>query len=103
MKAFAHKRGQAVGYFFVLDERRPVLPFGVCGPFAKRREAKKAASKLRGVRPESVLSVYGGTVFGVAQTCEAMTQARLRARDELSAMLQAPTPTAQAFTGLTKE
>lgn len=90
MKAFAAKRGYAVGYFFILDESRPVLPFGLCGPFSKRREAKRAASKLQNLLPQSLLGVYGATLHGTAFSPEAMTKARLRARDKLKTMLGQP-------------
>ncbi len=91
MRAFAERRGRAVSYFFVLDERRPVLPFGVCGPFAKRREAKTAAAKLRSAHPGALISVYGGTFFIASVTSEAMAMARVEARNKLSTMLQAAT------------
>ncbi|MCY1543846.1 hypothetical protein D9M68_796800 [compost metagenome] len=72
-----------VNFFFVLDEGRPVLPFGVCGPFAKRREAKKAASKLRARFPERDLGVYRG---GFAKPCS-LVEARADARAKLKTLL----------------
>ncbi|MDA1435132.1 hypothetical protein PALA10_05495 [Pseudomonas aeruginosa] len=42
MRAFVEKRGKGVEYFYVMDEGCPVFPIGLCGPFAKRREAKVA-------------------------------------------------------------
>lgn len=86
MRAFIERRGRAVDYFFVLDERRPVFPMGLCGPFAKRREAKKAASKLRRKKPSSDLTVHQGTFFGSIQV-DSLLRARLEARVALQAML----------------
>ncbi len=89
MRAFAEKkRSRAVDYFFVMDRRRPVFPMGLCGPFAKRREAKKAAAKLRQVKPFSDLTVHQGTFFGTVQV-DSLIRARLQARAELKAMLTA--------------
>ncbi|WP_370600486.1 hypothetical protein [Pseudomonas nitroreducens] len=87
MRAFIEKkRGLAVSYFFVMDQRRPVFPMGLCGPFAKRREAKNAASKLRQVKPFSELTVHQGTFFGSVQV-DSLARARLQARADLKAML----------------
>lgn len=88
MRAFIEKRGCAVDYYFVMDECRPVFPMGICGPFAKKREAKKAASKLREVKPWCDLEVYQGTFFGSIQV-DSLTQARTRAKAELKNMLKA--------------
>ncbi|MGK8436430.1 hypothetical protein ACRS3X_03585 [Ectopseudomonas hydrolytica] len=86
MKYFVESR-LFVNYFFVLDEDRPVLPFGICGPFAKKREAKKAVSKLRSTTPGRNLGVYRG---GLAKPCrvDALVGARAKARAELK-MLKA--------------
>ena len=82
MKYFV-ERTWCVPFFFILDERRPTLPFGICGPFAKKREAKKATSKLRARFPDRDLDVFG-TWF--AKPCrpgsmmEARTEARVQAK-----------------------
>lgn len=86
MRAFLEKRGCAVNYFYVMDELRPVFPMGLCGPFAKRREAKKAAAKLRAKKPWCELAVHQGTFFGSANV-EPLILARQQARADLKSML----------------
>lgn len=85
MKYFV-ERHCLVNFFFVLDESRPVLPFGVCGPFAKKREAKKAASKLRARFPERDLGVYGIWLAKPTRP-NSLVEARVKARAQLKAML----------------
>ncbi|MCY1307918.1 hypothetical protein D9M70_578840 [compost metagenome] len=65
-----------------------VLPFGVSGPFAKKREAKIAASKLRSRFPGCNLNVYGGW-FAKPFRVGALIEARAEARDKLKIMLGA--------------
>lgn len=86
MRAFLEKRGCAVDYFYVMDECRPVFPMGLCGPFAKRREAKKAAAKLRAKKPWCNLAVHEGTFFGSINV-GSLIRARQQARADLKAML----------------
>ncbi|MOA46693.1 hypothetical protein D3C78_1692390 [compost metagenome] len=76
-----------MNFFFILDKRCPVLPFGVCGPFAKKREAKKAASKLRSRFPGRGLGVYGIWLAKPSQP-DSLAEARAKARGQLKAMLQ---------------
>ncbi|MGQ7816811.1 hypothetical protein ACUTAH_14295 [Metapseudomonas furukawaii] len=77
-----------VDYFFVLDRRDSVLPFGICGPFAKRREAKKAASKLRARFPGRQLIVCDA-FFARPFKPESLVKERRKARANLKAMLGA--------------
>lgn len=86
MRAFREKRGCAVDYFYVMDELRPVFPMGLCGPFAKLREAKKAAAKLRAKKPWCNLTVREGTLFG-SVNAGSLIRARQQARADLKAML----------------
>lgn len=88
MRAFVEKRGNSVEYFFVMDERRPVLPMGLCGPFATRREAKAAASKLRAKDPLRELRVCNGMFFGTVHI-QSLINERIKARADLKAMLEA--------------
>lgn len=87
MRAFVEKRGKGVEYFYVMDQRRPVFPMGLCGPFAKRREAKSAAAKLRAKNPRQELLVCHGMLFGSVQV-ESLIKARIQAREDLKAMLE---------------
>ena len=85
MKYFV-ERASGVNYFFILDEHRPVFPFGVCGPFAKRREAKKAAAKLRARFPGHDLGVHAGWFADRIQS-DLLMEARAEARATLKSML----------------
>ncbi|MDT4848537.1 hypothetical protein FQZ97_826310 [compost metagenome] len=87
MKYFV-ERSWCVNFFFVMDSRRPMLPFGICGPFAKKREAKKVAAKLRAKFPERDLGVYGAWLAKPFQI-NSMVYARRDARADLKAMLGA--------------
>lgn len=80
------ERSSCVNFFFVMDSRRPMLPFGVCGPFAKKREAKKAAAKLRTKFPERDLRVYGAW-FAKPFRVGSLVEARRDARADLKTML----------------
>lgn len=86
MKYFV-ERAVGVTYYFVLDERRPAFPFGVCGPFAKRREAKKVAAKLRGCFPGRTLGVHAGW-FADRVPSGLLIEARADARAELKSALR---------------
>lgn len=83
-----------VDFFFILDERRPVLPFGICGPFAKKREAKKAAAKLRTKIPGSELSVHRAWLPKSLRP-NSLMESRAEARTKLKNLLKPA--------GLTKE
>jgi hypothetical protein len=85
MKYFV-ERAVGVTYYFVLDERRPAFPFGACGPFAKRREAKKAAAKLRGCFPGRNLGVHTGW-FADRVPSGLLIEARADARAKLKSAL----------------
>ncbi|MGF0337515.1 hypothetical protein [Ectopseudomonas toyotomiensis] len=85
MKYFV-ERAVGVTYYFVLDERRPAFPFGVCGPFAKRREAKKAAAKLRACFPSHNLGVHAGW-FADRVPSGLLIEARADARAKLKSAL----------------
>lgn len=85
MKYFV-ERAVGVTYYFVLDERRPAFPFGVCGPFAKRREAKKAAAKLRACFPSHNLGVHAGW-FANRVPSGLLIEARAIARAKLKSTL----------------
>ncbi|MCY1312797.1 hypothetical protein D9M70_632510 [compost metagenome] len=63
-----------------------MLPFGICGPFAKRREAKKAASKLRAKFPGRQLIVCDA-FFARPFQPESLVKERREARAKLKAML----------------
>ncbi len=95
MRAFVEKRGKGVEYFYVMDQRRPVFPMGLCGPFAKRRQAKKAAAKLRTKKPWCDLAVHQGTFFGSANV-GSLIRARQEARADLKAMLSTDSHSGQA-------
>lgn len=86
MKYFV-ERATGVNYYFVLNERRPAFPFGVCGPFAKRREAKKAVSKLRTCFPGHNLSVHIGW-FADRVPSGLLMEARAEARAKLNSLLR---------------
>lgn len=87
MKYFV-ERSWCVNYFFVMDSRRSMIPFGVCGPFSKKREAKKAAAKLRTKFPERDLRVYGAW-FAKPFQIDSMVYAQREARARLKSMLGA--------------
>jgi hypothetical protein len=86
MKYFV-ERAVGVTYYFVLDEHRPAFPFGVCGPFAKRREAKKAAAKLRGCFPGRNLGVHTGW-FADHVPSGLLIEARADARAKLKSAMR---------------
>lgn len=86
MKYFV-ERATGMNYYFVLNEHRPVFPFGVCGPFAKRREAKKAAAKLRACFPGHNLGVHAGW-FADRVPSGLLIEARADARAKLKSTLR---------------